>query len=338
MRRAIEFDGPDRAPAHHYVFPGAYWRHGQALVDLLSEYPDDFDNINISVPEPEPAGASMEIVEYRDSWGTLWRRMKGYTSGAFVEAAIPTWDNWGDYDFPPLPGPSHYEEFKRSVDEKHPQWYVYCGGGSLFQMIQHLRGPVEVLIDLAEDRREIHELVDRLVDYHIANLKGYLRARPDAVYFGDDWGTQEALFTSPEMWRRFFKPRYRRMFDVARDAGAHVWFHTDGWTLEILEDLVEIGVNVLNPQHHIMGTEKVGGLVGGKVCIRTDLDRQGIIPHGTPEEIVGHVKGAIAAFGRFNGGIILHGEVGPDVPLENIRTMYSAFRRYGQYPLTWVDG
>ena len=139
------------------------------------------------------------------------------------------------------------------------------------------------------------------------------------------------------MWRRFFLPRYARMFAVARDAGVHVWFHTDGWILEIIEDLIEIGVTVLNPQHACMGTPRVGQIAGGRVCIRTNIDRQWVIPYGTPEEVAAAVKEAIGAFGRFNGGVLLHGEIGPEVPLENIEALYSSFYEYGRYPLTWLE-
>ena len=114
-------------------------------------------------------------------------------------------------------------------------------------------------------------------------------------------------------------------------------FYTDGWVLEIIEDLIEIGVTVLNPQHACMGTPRVGQIAGGRVCIRTDIDRQWVIPYGTPEEVAAAVKEAIGAFGRFNGGVLLHGEIGPEVPLENIEALYSSFYEYGRYPLTWLE-
>jgi len=116
-----------------------------------------------------------------------------------------------------------------------------------------------------------------------------------------------------------------------------VWFHSDGWTLDILEDLIEIGVTVLNPQHACMDTRRVGEIAGGRVCIRTDIDRQWVIPFGSPADVVEAVKEAIVAFGSFNGGVLLHGEVGQEVPLENVEALYSAFYEYGEYPLTWMD-
>jgi len=277
-----------------------------------------------------------KIIEWRDKFGTLWRRLGAYTSGDVIEPALPTWDNWGDYE---LPSPMSEEDAVKArahIESFHPDYYVRGAGGSIFQRSQSIRGPANFLMDLAEDRQEAHELVDRLVEYNIANLKQVLSARPDAVGFGDDWGSQTQLLCHPDTWRRFFKPRYQRMFDVARDAGCHVWFHTDGWTLEILEDLVEIGVNILNPQHNCMGNDEVARRVGGKVCIRSDLDRQHVIPTGSAEQIVEHVKEIIAAFGSHDGGLILHGEVGPEVPFENIKALYEAYREWGSYPLDWI--
>ena len=340
VTRAIEFNGPDMCPVHQYIFPGAFWEHGQKLIDLVREYPDDFgtDLVPASLTEDE---AATDIIEWVDGWGTKWHRMRGYTAGEVVEPAIPNWDNWGDYQFPPDAALEVYEGFARALPERQQEWYVFIGGGGFFQHMQHMRGPANYFMDLAVDCREVHELADRMVAYNIRDMKGYFDAcarydcTPDGVFFGDDWGSQNALLIHPDMWRRFFKPRYKAMFDVVKDAGAHVWFHSDGWLWEIIDDLIEIGVDVLNPQHELMGMDRVADKVRGRCCIRTDLDRQHIIPRGTPEEVVAHVKHAIKAFGSENGGVILHGEVGQDVPFANIEAMYKAFRQYGKYPLAW---
>ena len=338
VRAAVEFRGPDRVPTDHYIFPGAFWRHGQALIDLVNEHEDDSGNRAVRMNMAVAPGDPNEIIEWRDQWGTLWRRLGGYTSGDVVEPALPTWDRWGDYVFPPPMSDEAAAKARAEIESRQPRYYTRGAGGSIFQTAQHIRGPANFLMDLAEDRPEAHELVDRLVEHHIANIRKILPARPDAIGFGDDLGAQTRLLMRPDTWRRFYKPRYQRLFAVARDGGAHVWFHTDGWTLEILEDLVEIGVQILNPQHAIMGDQRVAERIAGRVCLRTDIDRQHLIPRGTPEEITASVKALIALFGIFDGGLILHGEVGPDVPLENIRALYEAFREYGQYPLSWLHG
>ncbi len=334
MVRAIEFGGPDRVPVHRYIFPGALRRHGRKLVDFLNHQPDDFGVGKVQMPEDREEDAP-PLEHYRDEWGSLWVRLRGYTAGEVKEPALPTWDAFNTYEFPEL---SSFEGLQERIESTHHQWYTFGYGASLFERMQFIRGPENLYVDLAEDRSEIHELADRLVVYHIEGLKRSLKADVDGCYFGDDWGAQRALLVRPDFWRTFFKPRYRRMFEVVKDAGAHVWFHTDGWTLDIIEDFIEIGVDVLNPQHHIMGDERVAARMAGKICLRSDLDRQYIIPHGTKEEIEEHVKNIVALFGNFNGGLILHGEVGQDVPFENIRTLYGAFGKYGSYPLDWLRG
>ncbi len=336
---AIEFSGPDRCPIHHYIFPGAIWRHGQALLDVAERYPDDFGNESIRAntrPPLEDEEDIEDVVEWQDAWGTVWRRLRGYTSGEVVRAAIPDWDAWRTYEFPPLPDDSHFEEFAAKVKERHPEEFVRASGGGLFQRMQGMRGPANYLMDLAEDNEGVHELADRMVERNIRSIERYVKAGVDCISFGDDWGAQDRLLIHPDEWRRFFKHRYARMFEVARDAGVHVWFHSDGWILEIIEDLIEIGVTVLNPQHPCMGTQRVAEIAGGRVCIRTDIDRQWIIPYGSPEDCVAAVKEAIAAFGNFNGGVLLHGEIGQEVPLQNVEALYSAFYEYGRYPLTWL--
>ncbi|MEA3400452.1 MAG: uroporphyrinogen decarboxylase family protein [Armatimonadota bacterium] len=338
---AIEFTGPDRCPIHHYIFPGALWRHGERLMELVERYPDDFGNANIKANlqrMPEGDETDEDVVEYEDAWGTVWRRLRGYTSGEVLRPAIPDWDAWEDYQFPSPPPDEHFEQFAASAKQRHPEEFVTAGGGGFFQLMQHMRGPANYFADLAQDHPGAHELADRMVEHNLYRIKRYLQADVDCITFGDDWGAQHRLLIHPDMWRRFFKPRYARMFEPIRDAGVHVWFHTDGWILEIIEDLIEIGVTVLNPQHPCMGTKRVGEICGGRVCIRTDIDRQWVIPFGTPLQVEEAVKEAIAAFGSFNGGCILHGEVGQEVPFENIQALYSAFYNYGRYPLEWLGG
>jgi uroporphyrinogen decarboxylase len=337
--RAIEFRGPDRCPVHHWTFPGAIWRHGQKLLDLAETYPDDYRNEGVlnNIWEPLKVGEDAEdVIEATDGWGAVTRRLRGYTSAEVIKPAIPSWDVWPSFDFPKPPPDSHFEEFEANVRRLHPDEFVTGGGGGFFQLMMHLRGPENLMMDLAEDNDEVNELADCLVELNLYSIERYVKAGADRINFGDDWGSQDRLLIRPDVWRRFFKPRYARMFAPVREAGCHVWFHSDGYILDILEDFIEIGVTVLNPQHTIMGTKRVAEIVGGRICIRTDIDRQWVLPFGTPDDVVAAVKEAIEAFGTYDGGVILHGEVGPDVPFENIEALWSSFYEYGRYPLDWL--
>lgn len=337
---AMNFTGPDRCPIHHYIFPGAIWRYGQKLWDLLEKYPDDFGNeavkANAQAHPLQENESAEDIVEWKDAWGTIWRRLRGYTSGEVHQPAIPNWDTWKTYEFPPLPADEHFAQFAAQAQQrKEAGQFVLASGGGFFQHMQHLRGNANLYLDLAEDHEGIHELADKLVAYNLYSIERYVKLGADCIAFGDDWGAQNALLIHPDMWRRFFKPRYARMFAPAREQGVHIWFHSDGWILEIIEDLIEIGVTLLNPQHEIMGTKRVGEIVRGRCCIRTDISRQTVLPFGTPEEVRAAVKEALEAFATEDGGCMLHGEIGPDVPFENIEALYSAFYEYGAYPMSW---
>ena len=277
------------------------------------------------------------MVEYTTDWGSLCRCLQGYSGGEVIRPAIEDWSQFPSYEFPPLPDDAHFREVADRAKANPDKFILECPGG-FFQQMQHVRGNANVLMDLAEDNEGIHEFADKMNERAVYCAERYVKAGVQCLTFGDDWGSQDSLLIHPDMWRRFFKPRYARVFEIARDAGVHVWFHSDGWILDIIEDLIEIGVTVLNPQHHCMGTKRIGEMVGGRICIRTDIDRQWVTPFGTPEDVENAVKEAIEAFGSFDGGAILHGEIGPEAPYENIKAMYDAFHKYGQYPLTWLNG
>lgn len=104
---AIEFNGPDRIPFTHVLFPGALWNHGQRLMDLLDQYRDDFGNNTFKI-EPEP---SDKIEEYVDDWGVTWHRLKGYTAGEVKKPALEKWDAWDKYQFPTEPA-AHYVDLE----------------------------------------------------------------------------------------------------------------------------------------------------------------------------------------------------------------------------------
>jgi uroporphyrinogen decarboxylase len=150
------------------------------------------------------------------------------------------------------------------------------------------------------------------------------------VHFRDDWGTQQALMVRPSLWRRFFLPAYTRLFALVRNAGKHVWFHSDGAIAEIVPDLLAAGVQVLNPQVGTVGRARLVALCRGRVCIEADIDRQWTLPFGTPEDVRAVVRADIEAFGGLEGGYIGRGEVAGDVPLENVAAMLDAFARYGR--------
>lgn len=136
---------------------------------------------------------------------------------------------------------------------------------------------------------------------------------------------------NPRLWRSLFKPAYARLFEHVRNAGKHVWFHSDGVIDSIIPDLLEIGVQVLNPQVDAMGRERVIELCSGRACVHGDVDRQYTLPRGTPDDVRAAVRADIDAFGRQNGGYIGRGQVASDVPLANVEALFEEMLHYGSY-------
>jgi uroporphyrinogen decarboxylase len=110
-----------------------------------------------------------------------------------------------------------------------------------------------------------------------------------------------------------------------------VWFHSDGRINDIFADLIEIGVDVINSQTKLVGLDWIEQNVRGRVAFRTDIDRQHVMPFGSPSQVEEEVHRTFEACGTADGGIIACGEIAPDMPLANVRAMYEAFREYGRY-------
>lgn len=118
------------------------------------------------------------------------------------------------------------------------------------------------------------------------------------------------------------------MFQRVRDAGMDVHFHSDGQIKEIIPDLIDIGANVINCQATVVGLDYIKKEFRGKVCFRTDLDRQYVMVFGTPNEVKAHIQDVFNHLGNASGGIIACGEIGDDTPMANIRAMYETFLNF----------
>jgi uroporphyrinogen decarboxylase len=199
-----------------------------------------------------------------------------------------------------------------------------------FERMHFMRGMENLFMDFAYGRREFNRLLDRVVEWNMAHMRlllDELKDGIDGVSFSDDWGTQSALFIRPESWRQIFKPRYKEMFDLVKSYGRTVLFHSDGYIMDIIGDLIEAGADVINCQVKLMGAARLAEQFGGRVTFHTDLDRQNILPFGTKDDIRRHVEDVVEHLGRFSGGLILCAEIGHDMPFENIEFLVEEFDR-----------
>jgi len=322
---AIERSGPDRAPLTHATLPGAAARYGRLLDDLYLRYPSDV----LSVGEATEGEYGPQVgAPNRDTWGSLWVRYNDEHKGQVVNGPLEDWADLKSYDPPDTASEAIFAAMEAKIRRNAGALYTRADGDCLWQRMFYLHGYAATLEDLllrpercADLRDMILSVMRRRVD-RLCSVPGL-----DGVHFRDDWGTQEALMISPRLWREFFKPAYASLFAPVRDAGKHVWFHSDGVIDAIIPDLIEIGVQVLNPQVPVMGRERVRDISAGRICLEADIDRQWILPYGSPAEVRAAVRADIDTF-HSHGGYIGRGEAAGDVPLANLEAMLDEFVTY----------
>ena len=154
----------------------------------------------------------------------------------------------------------------------------------------------------------------------------------DVVMVAEDLGTQTGPMISPAAYRRMIKPAQRRVWQsIKRQTAAKLFLHSCGSVRAFIPDLIEIGVDVINSQTAVVGLDWIASNVRGRVAFRTDIDRQHVLPLGSPSQVKEEVHRTFETCGTAEGGIIACGEIAPDVPLVNVRAMYEAFWQYGRY-------
>lgn len=329
VKRAIRFQRPDRVPVIHAYLPAAAEKLGQRFLEVLEKYPSDYGSAALG---GYCGDYHIKMVDGdTDVWGCRWSNLQEGIVGQVTGHPLADWDALESYV---PPDPEKYlgvDEGQEGTQRSEPDKYIVVFGGNLFERMQWLRGYENLMLDFAIHEPRIAVLRDMVVEHNVNAAQILSRRDIDAIEFLDDWGTQRQLMIRPELWRELYKPAYRTMFDAVRDKGLDVHFHTDGYTIDIIQDLIDIGVDVLNVQLSAMEVKELSRRFRGKICFRTDLDRQYVLPRGTPDEVDRHVKLMIESLSTPEGGLIGCGEIGPDVPIENVEAMFASFRRYGTY-------
>ena len=330
VMRAIEFAGPDRVPIVHYPSRAALSKYGTRLTDILERYPEDFSISHYDFPAEQ---GTYRVGRYRDRWGVVWENIFEGLTGISKGHPLENWDAFEDYEFPDPLDDSIFNIVEEKMGEVGHQGYMSFGHLGLFEKMQQLRGFNNLMTDMLLHKDRFHELVRGLTDYNLQRIRRWAETELDQILIGDDWGTQRGPMISPKLWVELFQPYYKEMCDAIHEAGKSVQLHSDGHILELVPHIIDCGFDLIHCQVKLMGMEEVSKRFGGKICFRADLDRQGILPFGTPEEVTEHVKEVIRNFAVFNGGLIGYGMMNPDVPLANIEAMWEAFRKYGEYPI-----
>jgi uroporphyrinogen decarboxylase len=269
---------------------------------------------------------------YVDEWGVGWRAVP-YTTrfgpGHYTEPSVhPLADRAALSAYrPPDPGRAElYVDSAAAIrDFGEDYWIVGVTVTTIFEAAWALRGLERLLMDFIEDPDLAEEILEIPYRYHLAAAEQLVRLGVDTIWLGDDIGQQNGLLMSPRHWRRFLKPRMAHMVATLKALNPRltIAYHTDGCVYAIIPELIEIGIDILNPVQPVaMDPAKLKREYGGELCFWGSIDEQHTLPFGSPDDVRREVRERIATLGA-GGGLIL----GPthhlqlDTPLENFWAM-----------------
>jgi len=266
--------------------------------DLPGEHGSDFYNCGMN-PSPDDRQTNGT-----DEWGCVWATLADTHLGEVQSYPLKTWD-----DLPRLSIPDflsdHRWEGMQAARAKANGRYMLGNICSLYERLHFLRGLENLWCDILEEPERVSALLDILVESNIKVVRRYARYGVDGIMFTDDWGLQDRLMIRPALWREIWKPAYRRVFDAAHSEGIDCWMHSCGYIVDILDDLIEIGLNAVHmDQQENMGLDNLCARFRGRINFFACVDIQKTMVTGSPDEIRAYARKMAACLGTKEGGFI----------------------------------
>jgi len=227
-----------------------------------------------------------------------------------------------------------FSKMAAAAREHHAAGRVVGGWvGHIYENAWQIRGYEEFLLDMMERPAWAECLLGRLAEVRYAVAMANARAGADVLHCGDDIANQNALMFQPELWRKMMLPLWRRIWQDAKAINPEikVWYHSDGNIGAVVGDLVEAGLDILNPlQPECLDIDAVHRRYGARISFDGTIGTQSTMPFGTPDAVRARVKEVIEKYGRHGGLIISPTHVlEPEVPIANIEAFAAACREYG---------
>ena len=324
VKNTFEFKNfHDRAPRDLWYLPWAEQNEGEALARIRRDYPNDYAGVPTVYSEVSAVerGNSTEIGEYVDPWGCVFTNIHRGIIGEVKEPLV-TDDDWEDVSR--VVFPEHWLSFDiDQVNREVAKSDKWTGAGCCprpFEQLQFIRGTVNLYMDLMDMPAGLAAFMEKMHDFYCRLLTKWAQTDVDYLMFMDDWGAQRSLLINPKLWRQIFKPMYQDYINIAHKYGKKISMHSDGYTLEIIPDLIEMGLDSLNTQLFCMGVEKLAPFKG-KLTFWGEICRQNLLPYGTVEQVENAVRTVFDTLWD-NGGCVAQCEFGPGAKPENVEAVF----------------
>lgn len=321
---AFEFKKPDKVPVEHHPSARGYFDYGEKMRELFRAYPGDFGDMSTVEIPVIPEGcydANGDYYEERtDEWGVHWAYRIFQIQGHPLSRPLDDLSKLDSYELPPVQ--HSHPDFAAEVAAHKEKYFCMKGMITLLEKMTSLRLFEDVLMDMCMDTPEINRMADMLVDYYMKGIDNMLAAGVDCVEFGDDFGTQTGLLISPQIFRDFLKPRYRKMIDKVKAAGKKVHFHSCGANMDLMEDIADLGIDGYWPQLTSYNLGELAAFLKKKKIAVALHFRGEIMNFGTPEEVREKVIETAEIFDVKNGGGWFYLEVDDGFPYENTKALF----------------
>jgi len=278
----------------------------------------------------EPAVISRAMEGGPDDWGVNWVS-SGTAEGSYPdEKAVLSLADVETFKTPQTDWQNVTADLEKQIAEKSQvdTLIIVRNQAVLFERIKYLLGTTECLMYLITNPDEMHILLDKIMDYQKKLTRCIMESGVVGVRFTDDWGMQNSLFISPLLWREFIKPRMKELYMVVKEYNGIVFQHSCGHLEEIMPDLIEIGLDVLDPcqpgANDIFSWKKQ---YGDSLSFMGGLSTQTYLSFGTPQEVKQTVKKVVSVMAD-EGGYIAAPSHTINIPKENKKAMLEAIKEW----------
>ena len=296
--------------------------------DFPGEFGSDFAWAG---PNPSPDVRSNYKNTNCDEWGARWENIGICQLGEVKEFPLLDWADLPKLNIPDIKRPDRWAHIGRTREEAGDK-FLMGNGISIYERVHFIRSLENTWIDIHENPDKLCWLLDLLVEMNLYCIERYKEIGADGYIFCDDWGLQDRLMIAPDSWRKFWKPRYATIYKAAREANLITMLHSCGYITDILDDLIEIGLDVIHMDQQVnMGLETLGKRFAGRITFFSPVDIQLVLPRGDLDEIRAYCRAMYDNLWR-NGGFIprwYSDPVGAGISKKAGETSYREFLRIG---------